>query len=115
MSSEDPEPPRAGKQLPYADATPAELREAILPEEQAEFDAHLQRTKDAVVETFSFEPLWEFLEHWRIHARLANHRGHDHWRGVLDRARRIEAGERFPTISGEEMKQRITQRLAAGR
>ncbi|MGQ0775289.1 MAG: DUF6247 family protein [Pseudonocardiales bacterium] len=47
-----------------------------------------------MAETLRLDALESFLEHWRRLARCQNHHGHDHWRGVLDRARRIMAGER---------------------
>jgi len=34
---------------------------------------------------------------------------------MLDKAQRIMAGERFPTVSMEEMHRRIAERLAQGR
>ncbi|MGH3916152.1 MAG: DUF6247 family protein [Pseudonocardiaceae bacterium] len=105
----------AAVQIPYADATPAELRAAILPEDVEQFDAGYRRALDAAAETLRLDELESFLAHWRLTARLVNHHGHDHWRGVLDRANRIMAGERFPTISGDEMKRLIAERLAAGR
>lgn len=102
--------------VPFADASPAEIREAILPEDVEQFDASWRRAVDETARTLSLKPLDEFLTHWRVNARVVNHKGHDHWRGVLDLARRIEAGERFPSaISGEEMKRQIAERLAAGR
>ncbi len=101
--------------FPFSDASPAELREAILPEERDEFDASWRRALDATAETLSLKPLEDFLAHWRRNARVVNHNGHDHWRGVLDRAERIMAGERFSPMSGEEMRRRIAERLAADR
>ena len=102
-------------QIPYATASPAELREAILPEERDRFDRGYREALDAARDTLRLDELESFLAHWRLNARLVNHNGHDHWRGVLDLARRIQAGERFPTISGDEMRRQIAERLVAGR
>lgn len=72
--------------IPYSDASPAQLRDAILPEERDQFDAGFQRALAAVGETLSLEPLEEFLAHWRRLAWAQNHDGHDAWRLVLARA-----------------------------
>lgn len=72
--------------IPYADASPAQIREAILPEEHDQFDASLRRALDAVAETLSLNPLEEFLAHWRRMAWCQTHDGHDTWRRVLARA-----------------------------
>jgi len=73
-------------QIPYADASPAELREAILPEDLESFDEQFQAALDAAAQTRRLDKLEAFLEQWRRIARSANHRGHNHWRQVLARA-----------------------------
>ncbi|MGQ0777189.1 MAG: DUF6247 family protein [Pseudonocardiales bacterium] len=116
LRSEDPEPTPVGPVIPFADANPAELREAILPEDVEQFDAHLRRTMDAVIETLSLAPVDDFLEHWRLHARLVNHRGHDHWRGVLAMADYINTHRHPPpgtvTYTAEESRALVERRLA---
>lgn len=102
-------------QIPYATASPAELREAILPEDRDRFDENWADALDAVGATLRLDALESFLEHWRRIARSANHYGHDHWRGVLAKPERILAGERPGTVSMEEMDRRIAARLAQGR
>jgi len=102
--------------VPYSDASPAELREAILPEDVDQFDDSFRHALDTVAATLRLDALEAFLEHWRRIARSVNHRGHDHWRGVLAKAQRILAGERpETTVSMEEMDRRIAARLAEGR
>lgn len=56
--------------LPFSDASPAQLREAILPEERDEFDASWRRALDATAETLSLKPLGDFLTHWRRNPRV---------------------------------------------
>ena len=105
--------------IPYADASPAELREAILPEERDQFDESFRRALDAAAQTLRLDELESFLEHWRRMARCQNHNGHDHWRGVLAKADYIlEHGHPPPgtvTYSAEQMRHQIAERLAAGR
>ncbi|MGH3931973.1 MAG: DUF6247 family protein [Pseudonocardiaceae bacterium] len=116
LPTEDPEPTPAAPVIPFADASPAELREAILPEDVERFDASLQRATDAVVETLSLDPVWEFLEHWRRIARVVNHNGHDHWRGVMARADYINQHGHPPpgtkTYSADESRAMVQRRLA---
>ena len=100
-------------QLPYANASPAELREAILPEDVESFDEQFQAALDAAARTRRLDKLEAFLEQWRRIARSANHRGHDHWREVLARAdRTLRTGEVPPgAASEEEMADLIAARL----
>lgn len=72
--------------VPYGDATPAQLREAIAPERQADFDTSFQRALTATARTLSPRPLEEFLAHWRRLAWAQNHDGHDAWRLAMARA-----------------------------
>lgn len=105
--------------VPYATASPAELREAILPEDVPSFDEQYRAALASAAETLRLDELESFLKHWRRLARCQNHSGHDHWRGVLAKANYIlEHGHPPPgtvTYSAEEMRQRIAERLAPGR
>ncbi|HEU0127257.1 MAG TPA: DUF6247 family protein [Pseudonocardiaceae bacterium] len=69
--------------VPYADASPAELREAILPEERDQFDASFRRALDQVAQTLTLDALDSFLQHWRRVAWAQNAHGHDSWRALL--------------------------------
>jgi hypothetical protein len=46
-------------------ASPAQIRAALLPEEQPEFDRQYQRALDIARETLSLNQLHAMLEHWR--------------------------------------------------
>ncbi|MGH3932728.1 MAG: DUF6247 family protein, partial [Pseudonocardiaceae bacterium] len=50
---------------PFADASPAEIREAILPEDRPQFDRNFQRALDAAAATLRLDELERFLAHWR--------------------------------------------------
>lgn len=116
LSSDESEPTPAAPKHPYADASPAELREAILPEDRDRFDAHLRRTMDTVIDTLSLAPVDDFLTHWRLNARLVNHHGHDHWRGVLATADYINQHGHPPpgtvTHTAAESRALVERRLA---
>ena len=99
--------------VPYADASPAELREAILPEERDQFDASFRRALDKVAQTLTLDALDSFLEHWRRVAWAQNANGHDSWRALMAEVERRLAGGAPPPgmVSEEEMDALITARL----
>ena len=100
----------------FADASPATLREVIVPEDRAQFDAGYREALDAAAQTLTLDKLERFLEHWRRVAWSQHDMGHDRWRTMLADAQRRLAGERpVATVSMEEMDQRIAARLAEGR
>ena len=78
-------------EIPFATASPAQLREAILPEDVPQFDASFRRALDEVGRTRHLDALESFLEHWRRIARSATADGHDTWRAALATAERIRA------------------------
>ncbi|MCA1675697.1 MAG: DUF6247 family protein [Actinobacteria bacterium] len=45
-------PSTATTKVPFAEASPAELREAILPEEREQFDVDYRRALDAAAQTY---------------------------------------------------------------
>jgi uncharacterized protein DUF6247 len=49
----------------FVDASPAEIRAALIPEEQSKFDREYRRALQVTAETFSLEELDETLESWR--------------------------------------------------
>lgn len=55
----------AATRPPFADASPAEIRATLIPEEQPEFDREYRRAFQAAAETFSLEELDKTLESWR--------------------------------------------------
>ncbi|MGH3906035.1 MAG: DUF6247 family protein [Pseudonocardiaceae bacterium] len=77
--------------VPFADASPAQIRAAIVPEDRDQFDISLRRALDAVAATLSLDPLAEFLAHWRRLAWVQAGNGHDSYRGMLAKADRILA------------------------
>lgn len=108
-------PVAATTKVPFADASPAQLREAILPEDVPEFDRHYQRALDVARTTLRLDELEKFLELWRRVAWSTNANGHDRWRAVLAEAQRRLAGGPPPPgmVPMEEMEARIQARLAS--
>lgn len=86
-----PEPFR--KRPPFADASPAEVRAALIPEEAGEFDrdmADATKTRDSAV-------LRETLESWRRIAWVTSANGPDAHRRMWRRAAAKFTGEDIPT------------------
>jgi hypothetical protein len=55
----------AATRPPFAGASPAEIRAALLPEEQGDFDREYQRALQVAAETLHLDELAETLESWR--------------------------------------------------
>ncbi|MGH3906146.1 MAG: DUF6247 family protein [Pseudonocardiaceae bacterium] len=102
--------------LPFADASPAELREAILPEDQHSFDEQYRAALETAARTLRLDELESFLAHWRRIARSVSWKGPDAWRALLAGAERRQAGGEPPPgmVPQEEMEERLRARLAAG-
>jgi hypothetical protein len=99
---------------PFAQASPAELREAIVPEDRELFDEQYRQALDAAAETLTLDALEKFLAHWRRIAWSQTDMGHEKWRAMLARAEEtLRTGESPPgTVSADEMRQRLRARLA---
>lgn len=99
--------------VPFADASPAEIREAILPEERDQFDRSYRRALDVAAETLRLDELEKFLKHWRRMAWCHTAQGHDSWRALLAKAEHtLRTGELPPgTMSAEEIEELIRARL----
>ena len=50
---------------PFADASPATIRTALIPEEQPRFDREYRQALRVAAETFSLDELNKTLESWR--------------------------------------------------
>jgi hypothetical protein len=86
-----PEPVR--KRPPFADASPAEVRAALIPEEVGEFDrdmADAARTRDRAV-------IQETLESWRRIAWMTTANGPDAHRRMWQRAAAKYTGDDIST------------------
>jgi Family of unknown function (DUF6247) len=63
--------PRHGRSRPsFSDATPAEVRAALIPEEAAEFDQQWRELMATATETLDLSEVLATLESWRRVARL---------------------------------------------
>ncbi|MCA1707050.1 MAG: DUF6247 family protein [Actinobacteria bacterium] len=101
----------------FADYSPAQLREILVPEEHEAFDAQFRATLASAAETFSLDELEGFLEHWRRVAWSQHDMGHDAYRAMLARAEHtLRTGETPPgTVPKEKIEELIGARLGRRR
>ena len=103
----------------FADKSPAELREILLPEDRDRFDATYREALDEAARTLSLDTLEAFLVHWRRYTWSQHDMGPERWRAMLAKADYINRTGQVPpgtvTYSEEEMAELIRARLAAAR
>jgi hypothetical protein len=101
-----PAPPpgsRHGQTRSFADASPAEVRGALIPEEAAEFDRQWRAVMIKAIDTLDLSEVLETLESWRRVARLTVAVGAEAHRGMYRRAATRLTGQRIP--AGEPLPQ----------
>lgn len=114
-----PEPDRAalagahanpGGQRPFAEATPAQVRAALLPEEVEIFDREWQAALAEAAETHELTGVFETLDSWRLIAWSTQDNPAAH-RRMLRTADNAAAGIPGPTVPLGEIKALIRERL----
>lgn len=55
----------AAAKVPFSDASPAEVREVLLPEERPQFGEQYRQALQVVAETHSFDVLHQTMQDWR--------------------------------------------------
>jgi Family of unknown function (DUF6247) len=89
--------PGHGRSRPsFSDATPAEVRAALIPEEAAEFDQQWREVMAAATESLDLSEVLATLESWRRVARLTVVAGPEAHRTMYRRAAARLAGEDIP-------------------
>jgi hypothetical protein len=94
------------RQRDFRDASPRQIRDALIPEDVAKFDRDWQELMTKAREALDLAEVLDNVEYWRRHAAITNHLGHDGYRDMLARAEhRLRTGERAPdTVSWTELK-----------
>jgi Family of unknown function (DUF6247) len=97
-----PDPPKP----PFADASPAEVRAALIPEEAAEFDLRWRAVLAEAAETFDLTNIFKTLDHWRQIAWMTTSHGPEAHRRMLAKAAEIlRTGELPPgTVPWSQVK-----------
>ncbi len=80
---------------PFADASPAEIRAELLPEEQPDFDRQWRAALVDAAETLSLDEVYKTLECWRRIAWMTQADPEAH-RRMLRRAAALVTGEDIP-------------------
>jgi hypothetical protein len=110
MSAEPVEP-----SLPrnFHDASPKDVRAALVPEEQPDFDRQWRSALADAADSLDLTEVLDVLDSWRRRATITNHLGHHGYRQMLARADRIlRTGEPEPgSVPLEDIKELITERL----
>ena len=90
----DAEPPRARN---FKDASPREVRAALAPEEQPDFDRQWRKALTEAADSLDLTDVHRVLDSWRRRAMITTHLDHDGYRRMLARAEHIlRTGERMP-------------------
>jgi hypothetical protein len=101
--------PRHGRGGPkFADASPAELHAALIPEEAAEFEREWRAVLARAAETLDLSEMLETMESWRLVAQLTTAAGPEGHRAMYRRAATRLTGE---DISADEPLARTKARL----
>ncbi|MDT7675685.1 MAG: hypothetical protein QOD82_3587 [Pseudonocardiales bacterium] len=95
--------PGSGR-APFADASPARVRAALIPEDVAEFDRQWRAAMAAATESLDLAAV-----HRTVESGLISARGHVGYRRLLaDAERRTRTGERAPgAVSWEELRTQL--------
>jgi Family of unknown function (DUF6247) len=93
MSAEPIEPPH---RRDFRDATPDEIRAALIPEEQVEFDQTWRRALLEAIDTRDLTGVYETLDDWRQIAWMTTASGPRAHRQMWRRAAAAHAGEDIP-------------------
>jgi hypothetical protein len=89
--------PRPGRSRPsFAEASPAEVREALIPEEREEFDRQWREVMAKATATLDLTEVLETLDSWRRVARLTAAAGAEGHRAMYRRAAARVAGAHLP-------------------
>jgi uncharacterized protein DUF6247 len=98
------------RRYPVRNRIPGGDPESTVPEELPQFEEQYRQALRVAAETFSLDKLNATMECWRRIAWMTHSDPEAH-RGMLDKARRILAGEQLPSVSAEEMRARLQERL----
>jgi hypothetical protein len=110
VAAEAVEPPRPRN---FHDASPREVRAAIVPEERPDFDQQWETALAEAAEAFDLTGVYRVLDSWRRRATITTHLGHNGYRQMLTRAEeRLRTGDAPPdSVPLDEIKALIAERL----
>lgn len=80
----------------FADATPKQVRAALIPEEQPEFDRAWRAALATAAESLDLTGVLATLDSWRRTAWTTSAGGHESYRQMWRRAAKLYTGEDIP-------------------
>lgn len=102
----------AAVKTPFADATPAEIRAVLLPEELPGFEGQYREALRVAAETYSLDKLDAVLRTWRRIAWMTGSDPETHCRMLARVEYTQRTGERPPGMaSAEEIRALLPERL----
>jgi hypothetical protein len=105
MTAAAAEPPETGRP-PFADASPAQIKQALTAEDAADFDRQWRRLMQRATDKLDLTEVHEALESWRRVAWMTSAHGPDLYRKTLASAeQRLQTGERADgAVSWDQLK-----------
>jgi hypothetical protein len=91
-----PEPRRGRSGPSFSDASPAEVRAALIPEEATEFEREWRAVLARAAETLDLTEVLETLDSWRLVAQLTAAAGPEGHRAMYRRAAARLTGQDIP-------------------
>lgn len=91
-----PEPRHGQGGRPFADASPARVRAALIPEEREQFDAEWRQVMAAATESLDLTEVFATLESWRRIAWITASQGAEAHRAMYRRAAESLTGREIP-------------------
>lgn len=91
-------------------ASPHEIRQALLPEEAGQFDSEWRTAMSRSAESLDLTDVYDVLQRWRDIATMTQADPGAH-RRMLRRVDRILAGEQRGTITADQQRAMIAERL----
>lgn len=101
---------RAGAVSPAPASSPAEIRKSLLPEEAGQFDREWRAAMARSAEALDLTEVYRILDRWQDIAAMTRADPEAH-RRMLRRAQRILAGQDQGTVTADQLRAKITQRL----
>lgn len=104
-----------GPRRDFRDATPRDVRAALIPEEVGDFDRQWRAAMAEAADTLDLTVVFETLDSWRRRATITQSLGQDDYRRMLARAEYTQRTGEVPpgvrTHSADEVKAVIRERL----
>jgi len=98
----------------FKEASPREVRAALVPEEQSDFDREWRAVMSEATEALELADVFRILDSWRRRAMITTHLGHNGYRRMLARAEeRLRTGEApADSVPLDEIKELIAERVS---